>query len=112
MSSHLMRFTLLVLAPLMLSGATGRAEDAPRTVQVTINDFAFAPQTVTVAPGTQVIWTNRDDEPHTVRGQELKDLHSSALDQDQSYAFTFTAPGTYAYYCSLHPHMTGTVVVK
>jgi plastocyanin len=80
-------------------------------VKVAIKGFAFVPQIVTVAPGTTVTWTNADDDPHTVVAND-KGFRSAALDTDDSYSFTFTKPGDYAYFCSLHPHMTGKVIVK
>jgi amicyanin len=77
---------------------------------VKIGNFTFAPQELRVKAGTKVTWTNEDDIPHTVvsPGQ----LRSQPLDTDQSFSFTFTKPGTYKYFCSLHPHMTGTIVVE
>jgi plastocyanin len=80
---------------------------------VTIDNFAFAPATITVAPGTKVTWTNHDDEPHTVASDDDPSLFKSGgLDTNDSFSFTFTKPGTYKYHCSIHPHMTATVVVK
>ncbi|HZB92681.1 MAG TPA: cupredoxin family copper-binding protein [Stellaceae bacterium] len=81
--------------------------------QVIIDDFAFAPKTLTVAAGTEVVWVNRDDEPHTVvDGSDAKRFKSAALDTGDKFAFVFKTPGTYLYYCTIHPHMTGTIVVK
>jgi plastocyanin len=82
-----------------------------KTQTVSIKMFAFTPQVLTVAPGTTVTWTNADEDPHTVTAND-KSFHSAALDTDDKYSFTFTKPGDYAYFCSLHPHMTGKVVVK
>ena len=80
---------------------------------VTIDNFAFGPAAITVAPGTKVTWTNRDDEPHTVvNADDAKLFKSGALDTGDSFSFTFDKPGTYRYFCSIHPHMTGTIVVK
>ena len=80
---------------------------------VTIDNFAFAPALLIVAPGTKVTWTNKDEEPHTVvsadGGQTFK---SPALDTDDKFSFTFDKAGTYKYFCSIHPRMVGTVVVK
>ena len=80
-------------------------------VAVAIDNFTFGPQIVTVKAGDTVIWTNRDDIPHTVTASNLK-FKSKALDTDDKFSFTFTVPGTYKYFCSLHPHMTGTIVVE
>jgi plastocyanin len=79
-------------------------------VQVTIDNFTFNPQQVTIEAGSKVTWTNHDDIPHTVADPPA--FRSKALDTDQSFSFTFAAPGTYRYFCSLHPHMTGTIVVE
>jgi len=80
---------------------------------VTIDNFAFAPQALTVTAGTTVTWTNRDNEPHTVVSADNPKLFkSAALDTGDSFRFTFAKPGTYKYFCSIHPHMTGVVVVK
>ena len=84
---------------------------APGTV--TIDNFAFLPASLTVAPGTNVTWTNKDEEPHTVTSADGgKTFKSEALDTDDKFSFTFDKPGTYKYFCSIHPHMVGTIVVK
>lgn len=93
----------LVLA---CAAATAKAEDA----KVTIDNFTFNPPNMTVKVGTTVVWSNHDDIPHTV--VSLPTFRSKPLDSEDSYAFTFTTPGTYKYFCSLHPHMTGTIVVE
>lgn len=81
---------------------------------VNINNFAFAPKELTVAVGTTVTWTNKDEEPHTVvtPGGGPAVFKSAALDSGDKFSFTFTKPGTYRYFCSVHPFMTGTVIVK
>ena len=80
---------------------------------VTIDNFAFGPATLTVAPGTKVTWTNKDEEPHTVTSADGGlTFKSPALDTDDKFSFTFDKPGTYKYFCSIHPHMVGTIVVK
>ena|SRR5579864_4237862 len=80
---------------------------------VTIDDFRFSPATLTVPVGGKVTWTNRDDEPHTVLAAEPKGLFKSPpLDTGDSFSFTFDKPGTYKYFCSVHPHMTGVIVVN
>ena len=78
---------------------------------ISIKDFAFSPQLVTVPAGTTVTWKNLDDEPHTVRGTDAQ-IRSDALDQDESYSVKFDKPGTYKYGCSIHPKMSGTIVVR
>jgi plastocyanin len=79
---------------------------------VTISNFAFQPATLTVAVGSKVVWTNRDDEPHRVVSDNGAFNASPALDTDDSYATVFAKAGIYSYYCSIHPHMVGKIVVK
>lgn len=79
---------------------------------IAIQNFAFVPKTVTVPAGTRVVWTNRDEEPHTVTSAGNQFTSSKALDSGDVYAATFTKPGTYAYYCSIHPMMVGTIIVQ
>ena len=78
---------------------------------IEIKDFAFNPQTITVKSGEKVTWTNRDEEPHTIVSVEKQFKKSSALDTDQTFTITAGAPGTYTYFCSVHPKMTGTIIV-
>jgi amicyanin len=78
---------------------------------VTIHDFAFSPPSLTVKIGAAVTWLNKDDIPHTV-ASKTRVFKSKALDTDDSFSFTFNEAGTYQYFCSLHPHMTGTIVVQ
>jgi plastocyanin len=78
---------------------------------VGIDNFTFNPQQLTVKAGATVTWTNKDDIPHAVAAVG-KQFRSKALDTGDAFSFTFTTPGSYAYFCSLHPHMTGTIVVE
>ena len=87
-----------------------RADNA--AAAIAIDNFTFGPQEVTVRAGTTVTWTNRDDIPHAIASSSNAFAKSKALDTDDSYSFTFTTPGTYKYFCYLHPHMVGTVVVE
>jgi amicyanin len=96
----------LIAVALLTFGCPARAADA----EVTIDNFTFSPQTLTIKAGTKVTWMNRDDIPHTVTST-TKAFKSPALDTDDSYSFTFTTAGSYDY-CSLHPHMTGKIVVE
>jgi plastocyanin len=80
-------------------------------VTVAIDNFVFGPDRLTVKAGTTVTWTNRDDIPHTVASKDRL-FKSKVMDTDESYSFTFTTPGEYLYFCSLHPHMTATIVVE
>ena len=79
---------------------------------VGIDNFTFNPATVTVKAGTTVTWTNKDDIPHGIAATNTAFKRSQALDTDDSFSFTFTTPGTYQYFCYIHPHMTGTIVVE
>lgn len=79
---------------------------------ITIRNFAFEPATLTVPAGSKIVWINRDDEPHLVVSAGGKFPASPALDTDDSYASVFAKPGTYTYFCSIHPHMVGTIIVK
>ncbi|HYA19915.1 MAG TPA: cupredoxin family copper-binding protein, partial [Burkholderiales bacterium] len=86
------------------------APPAP-TVEVNIAKFAFSPQEITVAPGTKVMWTNRDDTPHTVTSND-KSFASKGLDTDDKFEHTFASEGDFSYICTLHPFMTGVVHVR
>lgn len=101
---------LAALAPGAASFFPPHAEAESKT-EIMIDNFVFAPETLAVAAGTTVSWTNRDDIPHTV--VEKNGLfHSKALDTNDSFAFTFNKAGNYDYFCGLHPHMTGKIAVK
>ena len=78
---------------------------------VTIDNFTFNPSALTVRPGATVTWINQDDIPHTV-ASTTRGFRSKALDTDDRFSFTFATPGVYEYFCSLHPHMKGTIVVE
>jgi plastocyanin len=81
--------------------------------QIAIENFAFLPPTVTIPAGTQVVWINRDEEPHTVNSiDKTASFKSAALDTGDKFAFLFDRPGRYRYFCSIHHHMIGTIVVK
>jgi plastocyanin len=87
-----------------------QAQNVPTAVS--IDNFTFTPQTLTVKAGTVVTWANKDDIPHGIAWMKNAFTKSKALDTDDNYSLTFTTPGSYAYFCYLHPHMTGTVVVE
>jgi len=84
---------------------------ASKTYSVEIKDFAFAPTTITVPVGAKITWVNKDEEPHTVVSTSDA-FKSKALDTDEQFSFTFAKPGTYKYFCSVHPKMVATVVVE
>jgi plastocyanin len=79
--------------------------------QVVIDGFTFTPERIVVKPGSTITWVNDDDSPHTVVSSS-KLFKSKTLDTTDKFSFTFTTPGAYEYFCSLHPHMTGTIVVE
>jgi amicyanin len=87
------------------------AGSANGPVEVKIDNYSFAPAEITVAVGTTVTWVNHDDVPHTVRSMDGA-IKSKALDTDDKFSMTFDKPGTYEYFCSIHPKMTAKVVVK
>ncbi len=92
---------------------TTRPAPAAAAARVLIDNFAFAPRALTVAPGTRVTWVNRDDVPHTATSSaKPRAFQSGALDTDDTFSFVFTKAGTYEYFCAVHPHMTGKVIVK
>jgi plastocyanin len=91
--------------------AQGATAPANKLVEVKVDNFSFSPQTITIAPGTTVVWTNRDDIPHTVVSDD-KVFKSKVLDTDEKFSFTFDKAGNFPYFCSIHPKMTGKVVVQ
>ena len=106
-------FVLLGLVCLLAVSGVQRSDaaDAPKSAVVNIDNFSFSPATITVKAGTTVTWTNRDDIPHTVVADD-KTFKSKVLDTGETFAFTATKPGTYPYFCSIHPRMTGKLVVE
>jgi plastocyanin len=88
------------------------AGDGVKKNQIVIKDFHFTPQTLTVKSGEKITWINRDEEPHLVVSVEKQFKKSPPLDTDQEFTVTAGAPGTYTYFCSVHPKMTGTIVVE
>jgi plastocyanin len=91
--------------------AANAAEKPASAVEVKIDNFTYVPGAVKVAAGTTVTWVNHDDIPHTVVSTE-KVFKSRVLDTDEKFSYAFTKPGRYPYFCSLHPKMTGEVVVQ
>ena len=110
-ASHIRVATALAVAVFAVTAAFPAAPAQAADAEVQIDQFAFAPQRVTVKAGTTVTWINDDDIPHTI-ASSTKLFKSTALDTEDKFSFTFATPGTYDYFCSLHPHMTGTVVVE
>jgi amicyanin len=139
MTSRMRRVLVLILlmgpVVVMLPGCSGRAEGpvpaggdtaanvppgggagAPGSLepkQISIDNFKYVPDTLTVPAGTKVTWTNHDDMPHTVTSTgKPKVLDSTALDTDDQFSYVFTEPGTYDYLCTIHPKMAGQVIVE
>jgi plastocyanin len=110
---------ILTVALVIAIGAMGtsyhnlmvNAQQKPETTEIKIDNFSFGPGTLTVPVGTTVTWTNRDDIPHTAVSTEGA-FKSKVMDTDEKFSYTFTKPGTYPYFCSIHPKMTGKVVVQ
>jgi plastocyanin len=104
----------ILIAVLVLLAGSGRVaasdQSSAANTAVKIDNFVFGPQTVTVPAGTTVTWTNSDDIPHTAVSTDGV-FKSKVIDTDEKFSYTFTKAGTYPYYCSIHPKMTGTVVV-
>jgi plastocyanin len=112
------RLAVPVLAAAMLLFVTAKssmvvkAQQAPAAaMEVKIDNFSFGPAAITVPAGTTVTWINRDDIPHTVVSDD-KVFKSKVLDTDEKFSYTFSKPGTYPYFCSVHPKMTGKVIVQ
>jgi plastocyanin len=112
-SLKLVLAALLVVAGVFIvtidGGAIAAAE--PGLTEVKIDNFTMAPQTITVAAGSAVRWTNADDIPHTVVSEDHA-FKSKVMDTNDQFTYTFPTAGSYKYFCSIHPKMTGTVVVK
>jgi plastocyanin len=107
--------TPVVIAMLLLFAGSPRVrandQASPANAAVKIDNFVFGPQTITVPVGATVTWTNSDDIPHTAVSTDGV-FKSKVMDTDEKFSYTFTKAGTYSYYCSIHPKMTGKVVVQ
>src|SRR5690349_4046116 len=101
--------SVLALGALPGFALAASAVAAPQTVEIT--KFAFTPKEITVTPGTKIVWTNRDETPHTVNSAD-KLLKSGALDTNDHFEYTFASEGDFSYFCTLHPFMTGVVHVR
>jgi plastocyanin len=109
LAAVMIALTLLVLG---LSNIAANAQQAPPAAnEIRIDNFTFGPETTTVPVGTTVTWTNRDDIPHTVVSTD-KAFKSKVLDTDEKFSSTFSKAGVFEYFCSIHPKMTGKIVVK
>jgi len=104
--------TFLFLAHLILGQADKEAGDVAKKNEIVIKNFHFDPQVLTVKSGEKITWINRDEEPHLVVSVGNKFKKSGPLDTDQEFTLTAGGPGTYDYFCSIHPKMTGKIVVE
>jgi plastocyanin len=111
LATHIRVATALTVATFAMAAVFPTASAQAAETLVQIDQFIFAPQRVSVKAGTTVTWVNDDDIPHVVVASN-KLFKSKTLDTNDKFSFTFTTPGTYEYFCSLHPHMTGTIVVE
>jgi plastocyanin len=104
---------MMIVVALLSAGSTGaNAQQAQaKTVEIKIDNFSFAPGASTVAVGTTVTWINHDDIPHTVVSTDGV-FKSKVMDTDEKFSYTFTKAGTFPYFCSIHPKMTGTIMVQ
>ena len=96
---------------LILHPARARSESAQSPTQVSVDNFTFGPDTLTVPANSTVTWVNKDEVPHVIASNDGV-FKSKALDTDDNYSYTFTKPGTYSYYCSIHPKVVGKIVVQ
>jgi plastocyanin len=105
---------VIIAMVLLIAGSpnvTANDQPSAATAEVKIDNFIFGPQTITVPVGATVTWRNKDDIPHTSVSTEGV-FKSKVLDTDEAFSYTFTKAGTYSYYCTIHPKMTGKVVVQ
>jgi plastocyanin len=113
---HLCRRSLLgviagIISAASLEGPLAAHAQAATDVTINIDNFAFSPAELTISPGTKVTWVNRDDIPHAIAEKGLA-FKSKAMDTDETFTRTFDTAGEIDYFCSLHPHMTGRIIVK
>jgi amicyanin len=94
------------------SADDGTRASKSASAEVQIDNFSFSPKIITVPAGTTVVWTNHDDVPHVVASGDDKFAKSPVIDTDQTFSHTFTSAGSYTYFCTIHPHMTGKVIVE
>ncbi len=110
--SHLRGFALAAVLSIPPAGTVlTMPAKAADTVEVHVDNFTFSPQTLSVSTGTTVVWVNHDDTPHRFVAVENQ-FKSPVLDTDETFRWTFTEAGNFAYFCSMHPHMTGMVTVS
>jgi plastocyanin len=104
-------FALVLCAAFVMPAISAAAATPAPSVDLNIAKFAFAPREITITPGTKIIWTNRDETPHTVTSKD-KSFASKGLDTDDKFEHTFASEGDFSYICTVHPFMTGVVHVR
>lgn len=107
--------SVLSALALVLIGSFAHAEtnSAGLKNNIVIKNYAFEPASITIKTGNTITWINRDDDPHTVKSVPTDEmLKSPALDTNDKFSFTFSKPGVYKYFCTLHPHMQGEIIVR
>lgn len=103
---------MTVALGMLLAPTRAKSDEAKsQATEIRVDNFTFAPATLTVSENRTVTWVNKDDIPHVIASNDGL-FKSQALDTDDKFSYTFTKPGTYAYYCSIHPKMQGKVVVQ
>lgn len=110
-SALVVALPLALAAVLLVHPTCARGEGKSSPAEVRVDNFSFAPETLTVPANTTVTWINKDDVPHVIASNDGL-FKSKALDTDDKFSFTFNKAGTYAYYCSIHPKMVGKIVVQ
>ena len=103
--------SLALTLALVLHSRTATGQATQPTTEIKVDNFTFSPETLTVPANSTVTWTNKDDVPHVIASTDGL-FRSKGLDSDDHYSFKFTKPGTYNYFCSIHPKMTGKIVVQ
>ncbi len=101
----------VVVAIVLHSGAATGQTAQPQTIEIKVDNFTFSPETLTIPANSTVTWTNKDDVPHVIASTDGL-FRSKGLDTDDHYSFKFSKPGTYNYFCAIHPKMTGKIVVQ
>jgi plastocyanin len=110
-SSFAVALPLALVAVSLLHPTRARSEDKSSPTEVRVDNFSFAPETLTVTVNSTVTWVNKDDVPHVIASNDGL-FKSKGLDTDDKFSFTFNKAGTYSYYCSIHPKMVGKIVVQ
>lgn len=92
--------------------ATEATSSTPQTYNISIANYAFEKNTLTINKGDTIVWKNDDSVPHQIQGDELTDLKSPIMGNGLTYSFTFNNVGTFNYYCTIHPMMKANIIVK